>query len=272
MGRFGPAIRIHFALRERLVRVGLPRGLPRCYAETVIRRVLLVDDDRALSTILAAALADEGFMVATAANGLEGVRAFEADGADLVVLDVLMPELDGLEVCRRLRKKSAVPIILLSSRGEEIDRVTGLETGADDYVTKPFSTRELVARIRALDRRLGASGAAAPAAAPAPSALGAEVVEAGPLRLDPTRFEARWRGEAVTLTRSEFQILSALARHRGTVLARERLLDIARGEDAVVTDRTVDTFIKRLRKKIRDVDEAFDEIETVFGVGYRYKD
>jgi two-component system response regulator ChvI len=236
----------------------------------VIRRVLLVDDDRALSTILAAALADEGFTVATAANGLEGVRAFEADGADLIVLDVLMPELDGLEVCRRLRKKSAVPIILLSSRGEEVDRVTGLETGADDYVTKPFSTRELVARIRALDRRLGTSGAAAPATAP--SALGAEVVEAGPLRLDPTRFEARWRGEAVTLTRSEFQILSALARHRGTVLARERLLDIARGEDAVVTDRTVDTFIKRLRKKIRDVDEAFDEIETVFGVGYRYKD
>jgi two-component system response regulator ChvI len=240
----------------------------------VIRRVLLVDDDRALSTILAAALSDEGFSVATAANGLEGVRTFEADGADLVVLDVLMPELDGLEVCRRLRKKSAVPIILLSSRGEEVDRVTGLETGADDYVTKPFSTRELVARIRALDRRLGAapSGTAAPSAAPAPSALGAEVVEAGPLRLDPARFEARWRGEAVTLTRSEFQILSALARHRGTVLARERLLDIARGEDAVVTDRTVDTFIKRLRKKIRDVDEAFDEIETVFGVGYRYKD
>jgi two-component system response regulator ChvI len=242
----------------------------------VIRRVLLVDDDRALSTILAAALADEGFMVATAANGLEGVRAFEAEGADLIVLDVLMPELDGLEVCRRLRKKSAVPIILLSSRGEEVDRVTGLETGADDYVTKPFSTRELVARIRALDRRLGSSlstpGGAAQAAAPPPSALGAEVVEAGPLRLDPARFEARWRGQPVTLTRSEFQILSALARHRGTVLARERLLDIARGEDAVVTDRTVDTFIKRLRKKIRDVDEAFDEIETVFGVGYRYKD
>jgi DNA-binding response OmpR family regulator len=232
----------------------------------VIRRVLLVDDDQALQTILAAALADEGFEVATARNGLEGVKRFEADGADLVVLDVLMPELDGLEVCRRLRKKSAVPIILLSSRGEEVDRVTGLETGADDYVTKPFSTRELVARIRALDRRLGASSPEAP------SALGAESVEVGPLRLDPARFEARWRGTAVTLTRSEFQILSALARHRGTVLARERLLDLARGEDAVVTDRTVDTFIKRLRKKLRDVDEAFDEIETVFGVGYRYKD
>jgi DNA-binding response OmpR family regulator len=236
----------------------------------VIRRVLLVDDDRALSTILAAALSDEGFEVATAANGLEGVRVFEAAGADLVVLDVLMPELDGLEVCRRLRKKSAVPIILLSSRGEEVDRVTGLETGADDYMTKPFSTRELVARIRALARRLGATGGAAAEAAP--SALGAAPVEAGALRLDPARFETSWRGAPVALTRSEFQILSALARNRGTVLARERLLDIARGEDAVVTDRTVDTFIKRLRKKIRDVDESFDEIETVFGVGYRYKD
>jgi two-component system response regulator ChvI len=234
----------------------------------VIRRVLLVDDDRALSTILAAALSDEGFEVATAANGLEGVRRFESDGADLVILDVLMPDLDGLEACRRLRKKSAVPIILLTSRGEEVDRVTGLETGADDYVTKPFSTRELVARIRALGRRVGGG----PATAAPPSALGAEVVEAGALRLDPARFEARWRGQAVTLTRSEFQILSALARNRGTVLARERLLDIARGEDAIVTDRTVDTFIKRLRKKLRDVDEAFDEIETVFGVGYRYKD
>jgi two-component system response regulator ChvI len=232
----------------------------------VIRRVLLVDDDQALQTILAAALTDEGFAVATARNGLEGVRAFEADGADLVILDVLMPELDGLEACRRIRRKSNVPIILLTSRAEEVDRVTGLETGADDYVTKPFSTRELVARIRALGRRAGA------AAVPAPSALGAEPVQAGALRLDPARFEVMWQGKPVTLTRSEFQILGALARNRGTVLARERLLDIARGEDAVVTDRTVDTFIKRLRKKIRDVDESFDEIETVFGVGYRYRD
>jgi two-component system response regulator ChvI len=167
-----------------------------------------------------------------------------------------------------------VPIVLLSSRGEEVDRVTGLETGADDYVTKPFSTRELVARIRAIERRLGAAPSAS-GPAPAPSlagALGGEVVEVGPLRLDPARFEAKWRGKVIVLTRSEFQILGALARHRGAVLAREQLLDIARGDDAVVTDRTVDTFIKRLRKKIRDVDGAFDEIETVFGVGYRYRD
>jgi DNA-binding response OmpR family regulator len=239
----------------------------------VIRRVLIVDDDQALRTVLATALGDEGFMVSQAGDGAAGLRRFESDGADLVILDILMPEMDGLEVCRRIRRKGGVPIVLLSSRGDEVDRVTGLETGADDYVTKPFSTRELVARIRAIERRLAAAAPAGPAAAPAlAGALGGDVVEVGPLRLDPGRFEAKWRGKAIVLTRSEFQILGVLARHRGTVLARERLLDIARGDDAVVTDRTVDTFVKRLRKKIRDVDAAFDEIETVFGVGYRYRD
>jgi two-component system response regulator ChvI len=244
----------------------------------VIRRVLIVDDDQGLRTVLAAALGDEGFVVTQAGDGLAGLRQFESDGADLMILDILMPEMDGLEVCRRVRRKSTVPIILLSSRGDEVDRVTGLETGADDYVTKPFSTRELVARNRAMERRVApAAPAAAAGAAPAPaptlaSAVGGEVLEVGRLRLDPGRFEAKWRGKPIALTRSEFQILGALARHRGTVLAREQLLDLARGDDAVVTDRTVDTFVKRLRKKIRDVDADFDEIETVFGVGYRYRD
>jgi DNA-binding response OmpR family regulator len=238
----------------------------------VIRRVLIIDDDEALSRVLAAALGEEGFAVTTAPNGVAGLRSFETHGADLLILDVLMPEMDGLEVCRRVRRKSSLPIVLLSSRGEEVDRVTGLETGADDYVTKPFSTRELVARIRALERRLADAAPAARPPGPPPSALGSDVVEAGPLRLDPSRFEARWRDQPVALTRSEFQILGALARHPGVVLARERLLDIARGDETVVTDRTVDTFIKRLRKKIRAVDPAFDGIETVFGVGYRYRD
>ena len=225
--------------------------------------------------MLAAALGDEGFTVGQAGDGLAGLRAFESEGADLMILDILMPEMDGLEVCRRIRRKSTVPIILLSSRGDEVDRVTGLETGADDYVTKPFSTRELVARIRAVERRVTTAPAAPPAGpAPAPTlagAVGGDVLEVGRLRLDPGRFEAKWQGKPITLTRSEFQILGALARHRGTVLAREQLLDLARGDDAVVTDRTVDTFVKRLRKKIRDVDADFDEIETVFGVGYRYR-
>jgi DNA-binding response OmpR family regulator len=232
----------------------------------LIARILLVDDDVTLTAILAAALGDEGWSVATARNGVEGLRRFESEGADLLVLDILMPEMDGLEVCRRVRRKSAVPIVLLSSRGEEVDRVTGLETGADDYLTKPFSTRELVARIRAIDRRVSGAPAATP------TALGDERVEAGALVLDLARFAVRWRGQAVTLTRSELQLLAVLARHRGLVLSRERLLEAARGDDTTVTDRTVDTFIKRLRKKIREVDPAFDEIETVIGVGYRYRE
>ncbi|HEY5452700.1 MAG TPA: response regulator transcription factor, partial [Polyangia bacterium] len=168
----------------------------------MIRRVLIVDDDQGLRTVLAAALGDEGFTVGQAGDGLAGLRAFESEGADLMILDILMPEMDGLEVCRRIRRKSTVPIILLSSRGDEVDRVTGLETGADDYVTKPFSTRELVARIRAVERRVTAAPAAAagPAPAPAPTlagAVGGDVLEVGRLRLDPGRFEAKWQGKPI---------------------------------------------------------------------------
>jgi DNA-binding response OmpR family regulator len=230
----------------------------------MIARILLVDDDVTLSTVLVPALCDEGFTVATARDGKEGWRRFESEGADLLILDVLMPELDGLELCRRVRRRSQVPIILLSSRGEEVDRVTGLESGADDYLSKPFSTRELVARIRALGRRM-ASGRPA-------GALEGEPLAVGALVLDPARFSARWRDCHLALTRSEFRLLEALARHRGVVLSREQLLERARGDDSTVTDRTVDTFIKRLRKKIRAVDPAFDDIETVFGLGYRYRE
>jgi len=240
--------------------------------------VLVVEDEAPLLALLRYNLEKEGFAVCEAGDGEEALMQIAERKPDLVLLDWMLPLVSGLEVCRRIRRKSAVPIILLSSRGDEVDRVTGLETGADDYVTKPFSTRELVARIRAIERRTAAAAlrAGAPATAPtAPTlaaAVGTDTLEVGRLRLDPARFEAKWKGKAIALTRSEFQILGALARHRGTVLAREQLLDLARGDDAVVTDRTVDTFVKRLRKKIRDVDAAFDEIETVFGVGYRYRD
>jgi len=230
----------------------------------MIVRILLVDDDVALGGILAPALGDEGFQVVTARTGREGLQRFEADGADLLILDILMPEMDGLDLCRRVRRKSAVPIILLSSRGEEVDRVTGLDTGADDYVTKPFSTRELVARIRAIERRLAGGGAA--------TAAGGACVRVGPLEIDAARFLVRWREQPVTLTKTEFRLLEALARHPGMVLSREQLLDQARGDDVTVTERTVDTFIKRLRKKVREVDPAFDEIETVIGIGYRYRE
>ncbi|MHB8873199.1 MAG: response regulator transcription factor [Myxococcaceae bacterium] len=234
-----------------------------------MRRLLLVDDDRSLASILATALEEEGYSVATAADGLAGLRSFEAAPPDLVILDVLMPEMDGLEVCRRIRRSSTVPIILLTSRAEDVDKVTGLESGADDYVTKPFSTRELVARIRAIARRVEPAPAAA--TAPAPSGLPPEPLAAGALALDPSRFEVRWGDSPVALTRSEFLVLSALVKHRGIVLGRERLLDLVRGGEVVVTDRTIDTFIKRIRKKLKEADPAFDEIETVIGVGYRYR-
>jgi two-component system, OmpR family, response regulator ChvI len=240
----------------------------------MIVRILLVDDDVALTGILAVALSDEGFAVSIAHDGAAGLARFEREGADLLILDVLMPGMDGLALCRRVRRKSAVPIILLSSRGEEVDRVTGLETGGDDYLGKPFSTRELVARIRALDRRVSAASGPAPGAACARriGGPGAGRIEAGPLSLDAARFAVHWRDRPVALTRSEFQLLDVLARHRGVVLSREQLLDCARGDETTVTDRTVDTFIKRLRRKVREVDPAFDAIETVFGVGYRYRE
>ncbi len=225
-----------------------------------MKRLLLVDDDAALSSVVVSALTEEGFEVTTAANGLDGLKRFKELAPDLVMLDVLMPEMDGLEVCRRIRAQSTVPIILLTSRSEEVDRVNGLETGADDYLTKPFSLRELCARIRAIGRRV------APAVAPT-----AERLTHGKLIVDLARFEVHWGGAAVELTRSELLVLAALVKQKGFVLSRERLLDLAKGGDVVVTDRTVDTFIKRIRKKVKAVDDGFDEIETVIGVGYKYR-
>ncbi len=226
----------------------------------MIRRLLLVDDDTALSAVLASALSEEGYEVTIAANGALGLKAFKAAPFDLLILDVLMPELDGLELCRKIRAQSRVPIFLLTSRAEEADRVNGLELGADDYLTKPFSIRELVARIRALARRLE------PLAPVNPQRL-----EAGQLVVDRARFEVWWAKQPVELTRSELLVLAALVQQRGFVLTRDRLLDLARGGDVVVTDRTVDTFIKRIRKKLKAVDQGFDEIETVIGVGYKYR-
>ncbi len=227
-----------------------------------MKRVLLVDDDRALAGVVAAALTEEGFEVTQAHDGKAGLATFSAGTFDLVLLDVLMPELDGLDVCRRIRKTSTVPIIFLTSRAEEIDRITGLDLGADDYLGKPFSVRELVSRIRAIGRRLQPAQ---------PAAAAGEVLTAGELRVDLGRFEVVWKGNAVTLTRSELLVLSALARQPGFVLSRDRLIDLARGGDAVITERTIDTFIKRIRAKVRAVDEGFDQIETVIGVGYRLR-
>lgn len=229
-----------------------------------ISRLLVVDDDRSLTAVLSTALSEEGFEVVLAANGVEALASFEAKPPDLVVLDVLMPEMDGLEVCRRIRRTSRVPIVFLTSRAEEVDRICGLEMGADDYLSKPFSIRELVARIRAIGRRVGEEG---PGGEPSDDA-----VVAGLLRVDPARFRVTWKDQPVELTRSEFLVLKALVVRRGRVLERQQLLELARGDGVVVTDRAVDTFIKRIRQKVRVVDPSFDEVETVVGVGYRYRE
>ncbi len=228
--------------------------------------VLVVDDDKALVSVLRAALEEEGWRVSVAHDGKAGLARFHQGAFDVLLLDVLMPELDGLELCRRVRQSSEVPVVFLTSRADEIDRITGLETGADDYVVKPFSTRELVARIRAIRRRVERRPEA-----PVPGTSLGEPLTAGPLRIDPARFEVRWKDAVAPLTRAEFLVLHALARHAGFVLSRDRLIDLAHGDDVVITERTVDTFIKRIRQKLKAVDPGFDAIETVVGVGYRYK-
>jgi DNA-binding response OmpR family regulator len=224
-------------------------------------RVLLVDDDAALVSLLRDAFEEDGFSVESAGDGKQGLAAAKSGRFDLVVLDVTMPELDGLSVCRRLRETSQVPVLFLTSRAEDVDRINGLELGADDFVAKPFNTRELIARTRAILRRTGA----------APSAAAAPVLTVGALTLDEGRFQVSWRGQPVALTASEFRVLWALARQPGVVFSRARLIDQARGEDVVITERTIDTFIKRIRQKCSAVDQGFDAIETVIGVGYRLR-
>lgn len=226
-------------------------------------RMLVVDDDPQLLDVLEMALGDAGFVVETAADGAAGWAAFCAAPPDLVVLDVNMPEIDGFELCRRIRAHGPIPVVMLTSRDDELDRVVGLEIGADDYVSKPFSTRELVARLRALLRRARAFGAA--------PGSDREVVEVGPLRVDRGRHTITWGGAPVEVTATEFTLLFALAARPGQVLDRDVITAEVYGEGVVVSPRTIDTFVKRLRRKLREVAPEFDEIETVRAVGYRYR-
>ena len=228
----------------------------------MMSHVLLVDDDRALVDVLSLALEDEGFQVSTAADGRAGWKAFCEIPPDLVLLDLLMPELDGMQLCRLIRRQHTTPVIMLTSRGEEMDRVLGLELGADDYVTKPFSTRELVARIRALLRRVSMDQPRGPDSACAQ-------LDLGPLALDRSRREVRLSGVPVSLTVTEFDLLWTLASRPGVVHSRDQLMDAVYGEQVVVAPRTIDSFIKRLRHKLSRADAGFGGIETVRGVGYR---
>jgi DNA-binding response OmpR family regulator len=221
--------------------------------------ILVAEDERDLSNLIRRHLEDEGQRVVQVHDGLSAVQAARERPLDLIVLDWMLPRLDGLEVCRRVRRESIVPILMLTARAEEIDRVLGLEVGADDYLTKPFSIRELLARVRAMLRRvdLMASG---------PAELLPPVLTAGPLLVDATQRLVSVAGQPVELTPKEFDLLTLLVRHPGRAFARDYLIEKVWGHEAGGSDRTVDTHILRLRKKLGAVGEA---IETVWGVGYR---
>ena len=226
-------------------------------------RVLFVDDDPVLRDVLSLALTEAGHEVALAEDGAAALAAILVAAPDVLVADVNMPRLDGFALCKRLREKGlTLPILLLTSRDTEIDEALGLELGADDYVTKPFSTRVLLARIATLARRTAARA----------TSETYEVVRAGALELDLGRLSGRFHGTALQLTLTELRLLEALARRPGIVLGRSRLLDLVRNDDATVTGRVIDTYVRRLRRKLEAIDPGFTGIETVVGAGYRWSE
>jgi DNA-binding response OmpR family regulator len=226
--------------------------------------ILVIDDDASLLDVLSLAFEDAGHTVLTARDGAAGLALVRSKKPAAVVSDINMPGIDGFSLCRRLRQDGlTVPVILLTSRDNEIDETLGLELGADDYLAKPFSTRVLLARVAALLRREALRGK---------SSAEQAAVRAGALALSPERLEVRYKGAPVTVTVTEFRILEAMARRPGIVLSRERLLAIVRGDDSVVQDRIVDTYVRRLRKKLGAIDAEFDAIETVVGAGYRWRE
>ena len=227
-------------------------------------KILVVDDDTNICELLRLYLTKEGYQVTTANDGEEGLDKFNQVKPDMVLLDVMMPKMDGLEVCRRIRKLGNTPVMMLTAKGETFDKVLGLELGADDYLTKPFSPRELAARVKALLRRAGhgnGNGNGHPASAPATSA-------AAPFHDDETGQRISLRGQALPLTRREYRLLSHLLRGAGRIHSRDALLAAAWGDDSESTDRTVDTHIKTLRAKLRELDPAREYISTHRGMGY----
>ncbi len=227
--------------------------------------VALVDDDRNILTSVCMALEAEGFDVRTYVDGEQALRGISAQPVDLAILDIKMPRMDGMELLQRLRAQSKLPVIFLTSKDDEVDEVLGLRMGADDYIKKPFSQRLLIERIKTLLRRaeLGEE--------PVGSGKPDDVVSRGELTLDSARHMCTWKGKPVVLTVTEFLLIKALAQRPGYVKSRDQLMDAAYGEHIYVDDRTIDSHIKRLRRKFKAVDPEFAEIETLYGVGYRYR-
>ncbi|MCL6678548.1 response regulator transcription factor [Sphingomonas sp. RG327] len=230
--------------------------------------IALVDDDRNILTSVSIALQAEGFITRVYTDAASALKAFSDNMPDLGVFDIKMPQMDGMELLRRLREFSAMPVIFLTSKDDELDEALGLAMGADDYISKPFSQRLLLARIKAILRRQDLARSEA-----APNAQEEqELIVRGRLSMDPARHKVVWDGKDVTLTVTEFLILQALAQRPGVVKNRNQLLDAAYQEDVYVDDRTIDSHIKRIRRKFRAVDPDFDAIETLYGVGYRFEE
>ena len=233
-------------------------------------KITLIDDDENIVASVSLALESLGHTVKSYHDGVSGLAALQSDPPDLAILDVKMPRMDGMEVLRRLRRTSDMPVIILTSKDEEIDEILGFNLGADDYMHKPFSQRLLIERVKAVLRRAGVEGEE-----PAPQAPGAEgtrAIKRGKLTLDPARHDCLWEGKPVKLTVTEFLLLQSLAQRPGFVKSRDNLMDAAYDDQVYVDDRTIDSHIKRMRKKFRDVDPEFDAIETLYGVGYRYRE
>lgn len=228
-------------------------------------RIALVDDDRNILTSVSLTLEAEGFVVETYNDGQSALEAFNRRMPDLAVLDIKMPRMDGMELLQRMRQKASIPVIFLTSKDDEIDEILGLRMGADDYVKKPFSLRLLIERIRALLRRQQAITTGEAAASEE-----TRILDRGALRMDPLRHSVSWKGKDVALTVTEFLLLQALAQRPGLVKSRDQLMDVAYDDQVYVDDRTIDSHIKRLRKKMRSIDNDFSAIETLYGIGYRY--
>ena len=223
----------------------------------MLNKIALVDDDQNILTSVSLALESEGFIVDKYQDGEQGLNGIKRRPPDLLVLDIKMPKLDGMEVLERLRKQSNLPVIFLTSKDDEVDEALGLRIGADDYIKKPFSQRLLIERIKALLRRVNISNEIDPEA----------LITRGDLVMDTSRHSSKWKGDDVKLTVTEFLILKDLSQRSGMVKTRDQLMDAAYGETIYVDDRTIDSHIKRLRKKFRLVDKKFDQIETLYGVG-----
>ena len=231
--------------------------------------IALVDDDRNILTSVSIALQTEGFVTRVYSDGATALKAFMDNPPDLGVFDIKMPNMDGMELLRRVREFSAFPVIFLTSKDDELDEALGLAMGADDYISKPFSQRLLIARVRAILRRQDLAKGDATAA---PEEAEPPPLERGRLTMDPARHKVLWNGKEVALTVTEFLILETLAQRPGVVKSRNQLLDVAYQDDVYVDDRTIDSHIKRIRRKFRTVDPTFDAIETLYGVGYRFEE